>query len=54
MKKQTIIYFLGILIILVTVSLMFVSNTGTTEEVSEQRSSSASWNALTAGSFIFN
>ena len=54
MKKQAIVYFLGILVILVVVSLKFVSNAQTIDDAPEQSNVSASWNALSAGSFIFN
>lgn len=54
MKKQAIIYLLGTLLILAALSIKFVSVTETADEVSEQDGVSASWNALSAGSFIFN
>jgi hypothetical protein len=52
--KQKSIYILGVLVILVIVSVKFFTNTIPADDVIEQNSVSASWNALSAGSFMFN
>lgn len=54
MKKQAIMYFLGILVILIAVSLKFVASAETMNDAPAQSSVTASWNAVSAGSFIFN
>lgn len=52
--KQKAIYIIGILVVLLVVSLKFYADSKPADEGPEQQNVSLSWNALSAGSFIYN